>query len=413
LHQSQADRAHPVGFLLPRLKRRIAVSIAEPAVITAPPKPASTFVKGLDGVVAVQTTLSSIDGQRGILTYRGIDIHELAEKATYEEVVYLLWYGKLPNRRELAELEGRLAANRPVPDQIITILRNTPDDAIPMVVLRNAVSALAMFDSEAEDISPEATRRKAERLTAQMGTILTAYHRIRHGLEPIDPDPRLGHTPNLLYMLTGDPPDPISTKALDLYQTLLADHGMNASTFTARVVASTQADLHSAVAAALGALKGPLHGGAAEATMRTLFEIGEPEKADAFVENAFKTKRKIMGIGHRIYKTGDPRAVHLQKWSQIMGERRGELKWFHILKEVEQAVLKYRQLYSNVDFFSSTMLYYIGIPVDMFTPMFAASRISGWSAHVIEQYYDNVLIRPQSEYIGPTEQHYVPIDERE
>jgi len=380
------------------------VSTAEPV------KPA--FVKGLDGVVAAQTMLSSVDGQNGVLTYRGINIHELAEKACYEEVVYLLWYGKLPNRQELADLEARLAAQRTVPDQILNILRATPDNAVPMVVLRNAVSALAMFDPDAEDISPEATRRKAERLTAQMGTILTAYHRIRNRLEPIDPDPRLSHTPNLLYMLTGDQPDPQGVKALDLYQTLLAEHGMNASTFTARVVASTQADLHSAVAGALGSLKGPLHGGAAEATMRMLFEIGEPDKADAFVENAIKTKRKIMGIGHRIYKTGDPRVVHLQKWSQTLGERRGE-KWFQILKEVEQAVLKYKQLYPNVDFFSSTMLYYIGIPVDQFTPMFAASRIAGWSAHVIEQYADNVLIRPQSEFIGPTEQHYAPIEERE
>ncbi len=389
------------------------MSIAEPVTITAPPAPVSTFVKGLDGVVAAQTVLSSIDGQRGILTYRGINIHELAEKASYEEVVYLLWYGKLPNRRELADLEARLAANRSVPVQIINILRATPNNGIPMVVLRNAVSALAMFDPDAEDISPEATRRKAERLTAQMGTIMAAYHRIRQGLEPIEPDPRLGHTPNLLYMLTGDQPDPVLVKALDLYQVLLADHGMNASTFTARVVASTQADLHSAVSAALGSLKGPLHGGAAEATMRMLFEIGEVEKADAFVDNAFKTKRKIMGIGHRIYKTGDPRVVHIRNTSLKLGERCGKLKWFHILEEVEQAVLKYRQLYANVDFFSSTMLYYIGIPVDMFTPMFAASRIAGWSAHVIEQYADNVLIRPQSEFIGPTEQHYVPIDQRE
>jgi citrate synthase len=369
-------------------------------------------VKGLDGVVAAQTTLSSIDGQRGILTYCGIDIHELAEKASYEEVVHLLWYGKLPNRKELADLEARLAANRPIPTQIINILRATPDNGIPMVVLRNAVSALAMFDPDAEDISPEATRRKAERLTAQMGTIMAAYHRIRQGLEPIDPDPNLGHTPNLLYMLTGDQPDPTLVKALDLYQVLLADHGMNASTFTARVVASTQADLHSAVAAALGSLKGPLHGGAAEATMRMLFEIGDVEKADAFVDNAFKTRRKIMGIGHRIYKTGDPRVVHIRKTSLELGERRGELKWIHILEEVERAVLKYRQLYPNVDFFSSTMLYYIGIPVDMFTPMFAASRIAGWSAHVIEQYADNVLIRPQSEFIGQMDQHYIPIDER-
>jgi len=381
------------------------VSTTEP--VAKPP-----FVKGLDGIVAAQTNLSSVDGQRGVLTYRGINIHELAEHARYEEVVHLLWYGKLPTRQELADLEARLAANRAVPDQIINILRATPDNGIPMVVLRNAVSALAMFDPDAEDITPEATRRKAERLTAQMGTIMAAYHRIRHGLEPIDPDPRLDHTSNLLYMLTGDQPDPVNVRTLDLYQVLLADHGLNASTFTARVIASTQADLHSAIAGALGALKGPLHGGAAEATMRTLFEIGEVDKADAFVDNVFKTKRKIMGIGHRIYKTGDPRAVHLQKWSQILGERCGEIKWYHILKEVETAVQKYRQLYPNVDFYSSTMLYYIGIPVDLFTPMFAASRIAGWSAHVIEQYADNVLIRPQSEFIGHMDQHYVPIDQR-
>ena len=387
--------------------------IAEPVTIAAPPKPVSTYVKGLDGVVAAQTALSSIDGQRGILTYRGIDIHELAENASYEEVVYLLWYGKLPNRRELHDLEERLAANRPIPTQVVNILRQTPHNGIPMVVLRNAVSALAMFDPDAEDITPEATRRKAERLTAQMGTIMAAYHRIRQGLEPIEPDPRLSHTENLLYMLTGDQPDPANVRALDLYQVLLADHGMNASTFTARVIASTQADLHSAVSGGLGALKGPLHGGAAEATMRMLFEIGKVEKADAFVDNAFKTKRKIMGIGHRIYKTGDPRVVHIRRSSLGLGERSGELEWFHILEEVEKAVLKYRQLYANVDFFSSTMLYYIGIPVDMFTPMFAASRIAGWSAHVIEQYADNVLIRPQSEFVGPEEQHYIPIDRRE
>ncbi len=388
------------------------MSMAEAVKVTATPQPVTTYVKGLDGIVAAQTTLSSIDGQRGILTYRGIDIHELAEHACYEEVVHLLWYGKLPNRQELADLQARLAANRPIPDQIVTILRSHPDNAIPMVALRDAVSALALFDPDAEDISPEATRRKAERLTAQMGTIMAAFHRIRQGLEPIDPDPRLDHTSNLMYMMTGDVPDPVNVKALDLYQVLLADHGLNASTFTARVVASTQADLHSAVTGALGSLKGPLHGGAAEATMRTLFEIGDVDRADSFVDNAFKTKRKIMGIGHRIYKTGDPRVVHIEKTSRMLGERMGELKWYEILKEVEKAVLKYKQLYPNVDFYSSTMLYYIGIPVDMFTPMFAASRIAGWSAHVIEQYAENALIRPQSEYVGPVDQHYIPIEDR-
>lgn len=372
----------------------------------------SSYSPGLKGVVAAQTALSSIDGHNGVLTYRGINIHELAERSTYEEVVYLLWYGKLPTRNELAALKGHLAANRGLPPQVISLLRATPDDAVPMVVLRNAVSLLAFFDPDREDISPDATRRKASRLTAQMGTVLAAYDRIRRHLEPIDPDPRLDHTANILYMLTGDRPDPDFAWALDQYLTLLADHGMNASTFTARVVASTRADLHSAVTAALGALKGPLHGGANEATMNMLLEIGSPDKVDEYIDNAFATKKKIMGFGHRIYRTGDPRAVHLQKISRALGEKVGDTRWYEMSLMVEKAVQRNRGLYPNVDFFSASALYYIGIPIDLFTPMFAASRVAGWSAHVLEQHQQDVLIRPESEYVGPVDQHYGPIEER-
>jgi citrate synthase len=378
----------------------------------SPKTMAQPFVKGLDGIVAVQTEISSVDGPNSTLLYRGINIHELAEQASYEEVAYLLLNGHLPGRSELADFNARLVANRWLPAPLYDLLRTFPRDTVPMEALRVAVSSLSFYDPEIEDISIEATQRKAVRLIAQLPTLCAAYQRIRSGKEPIAPNPRMSHAANTLNML-GLSTESEFVRALNMYLILLADHGMNASTFTARVVASTQADLHSSVAAALGALKGPLHGGAAEATMRTVLEIGEVENADAFVDNVFKTKRKIMGIGHRIYKNGDPRVVHLQKWSRLMGEKNGALKWYEILLEVEKAVLKYRQLYPNVDFFSSTMLYYIGIPVDMFTPMFAASRISGWSAHVIEQYADNVLIRPQSEFIGPADQHYVPIDQRE
>ncbi len=374
----------------------------------------STFSPGLKGVVAAQTALSSIDGQNGVLTYRGINIHELIKCncSTYEEVVYLLWYGKLPTHDELAALKKHLADNRGLPPQVVNMLRDVPDDAIPMVVLRNAVSLLAFFDPDGDDISPESTRRKASRLTAQMGTVLAAYDRLRRRLEPIDPDPRLDHAANILYMLTGTPPDPDLAQALDQYLVLLADHGMNASTFTARVVASTRADLHSAVTAALGSLKGPLHGGANEATMKMLLEIASPDKVDEYIDNAFATKKKIMGFGHRIYRTGDPRAVHLQKMAKKLGDKVGDTRWYEMSLMVEKAVRRNRELYPNVDFFSAPAMYYIGIPIDLFTPMFAASRVAGWSAHVLEQHAQDVLIRPESEYVGSTDQHCAPIEQR-
>ncbi len=369
------------------------------------------FVKGLDGIVAAQTEISMVDGPNSTLLYRGINIHELAEQASYEEVAFLLLHGHLPNRSELADFNARLVANRWLPAPMYDLLRQLPRDAVPMEALRTAISALSFYDPEIEDISIEATLRKSVRLIAQVPTLTAAFERIRNGKDPIAPNPRLSHAANTLHMF-GLSTDPEFVQALNVYFILLADHGMNASTFTARVVASTQADLHSAISAAYASLKGPLHGGANEATMRMLLEIGELDRVDEYVDNAFAAKRKIMGFGHRIYKHGDPRSLHLNRWSERLGRKVNQLKYYEMSLAVEKAVLRHRELYPNVDFFSATLLYYLGIPIDLFTPMFACARIAGWCAHVIEQYKDNVLIRPQSEYIGPTGLHYIPIEER-
>lgn len=373
-------------------------------------KPA--FVKGLDGVVAVQTEISSVDGPNSILTYRGININELSENCIYEEVAYLLLYGKLPSRSELTDFNSRLVANRWLPAPMIDLLKSLPRDTVPMEALRTAVSALSFYDPEIEDISVEATQRKSVRLIAQLPTLTAAYDALRKGAQVIAPSPQLSHAANSLYMLGANYQDSEMVRAMDAYYILLADHGMNASTFTARVVSSTQADLHSAISSAFAALKGPLHGGANEATMNTLQEIGEPERVDAWVDNAFATKRKIMGIGHRIYKNGDPRAKHLNKWAELLGHKLNQVKWYEMSRMVENAVLRHRDLHPNVDFYSASMMYYLGIPIDLFTPFFACSRVAGWCAHVIEQYHDNVLIRPQSEYVGPTDQHFVALEQR-
>ena len=376
-----------------------------------PVKP--TFVKGLDGIVAVQTEISSVDGPNSTLTYHGININELAENATYEEAAFLLLYGKLPNRTELTDFNARLVANRWLPAPMIDLLRSLPRDTVPMEALRTAVSALSFYDAEIEDISLEATQRKAVRLIAQLPTLTAAYDAIRKNKLIVAPNPKLGHAANTLYMLGGNHEDSDMVRAMDAYYILLADHGMNASTFTARVVSSTQADLHSAISSAYAALKGALHGGANEATMYMLLEIGEPDKVDAWVDNSFVIKRKIMGIGHRIYKNGDPRAAHLNKWAEQLGRKLNQVKWYEMSRMVENAVLRHRDLHPNVDFYSASMMYYLGIPIDLFTPLFACSRIAGWRAHVIEQYKDNVLIRPQSEYTGPSNQHFTALDQRQ
>lgn len=375
-----------------------------------PTKP--TFVKGLAGVVAAQTAISMVDGPNSTLVYRGINIHELAENATYEEVCYLILHGHLPTSNELGDFSARLVANRWLPAPMYDLMRAMPRDTVPMEALRTAVSALSFYDPEIEDISIEATQRKAVRLIAQLPTLTAAYHRIRNKQEPIAPNPRLSHAANALYMLAGQSPDADFTQAMNLYLILLADHGMNASTFTARVVASTQADLHSAVSSAYASLKGPLHGGANEATMNMLLEIGEPEHVDPWVEKAFSTKRVIMGFGHRIYKHGDPRASHLSQWAEKMCAKIGQPKYFQMSRMVEESVQKRRELYPNVDFYSASLLWAMGVPIDLFTPFFACSRVVGWSAHVIEQYRDAALIRPQSEYVGPVGDHFVPVEDR-
>jgi citrate synthase len=374
---------------------------------------APTFVKGLAGVVAAQTALSSVDGLNGVLTYRGLNIHDLAGKAEYEEIVYLLLHGALPTAAQLADLKKELSANRAVPQEVLDLITATAKSGVPMDVMRTAISALAFHDPETEDYSVEATQRKGLRLIAKFPTVVAAIHRAREGQAILAPDASLSHAANFLYMLLGSKQDQLKTDAMNLYFVLLADHSLNASTFTARVVASTNADLHAAVTAAIGALKGNLHGGAAEATMNTLVEIGSLNKVDAFVDNAFETKRKIMGIGHRIYKHGDPRATHLLEWARKIEAAEGQgRQYVDMAKGVEQAVLRHKELYPNVDFFSAPMLYYIGIPIDLDTCVFAVSRVGGWTAHVIEQYNDSALIRPAAEYVGPTNQSFTAITDR-
>jgi len=381
--------------------------------MTTPPAAAPAFTKGLVGVVAAQTALSSVDGTNGILTYRGLNIADLAGRASYEEVVYLLFYGRLPTAAELASFQQALVAERALPQAVLNHITAAPVSATPMDVLRTAISMLAYFEPAVEDISIEATLRKAVRLVAQFPTVVAAIHRHREGHALLAPSDALGHAANFLYMLHGEAQSDLENQAMDLYLVLLADHSLNASTFTARVTASTNADLHAAITAAIGALKGNLHGGAAEATMNTLLEIGGLDRVDAFVDNAFATKRKIMGIGHRIYKSGDPRARHLLEWARRMEQAQGKgSRYVDMALGVEKAVLRHKELYPNVDFFSAPMLYYLGIPTALDTCAFAISRVAGWSAHVIEQYKDATLIRPGADYIGPKNQTYVPLADR-
>lgn len=373
--------------------------------------------QGLEGVVIGQSSLCRIDGGRGELFYRGVNIHDLAENATFEETAYLLWYGKLPTRSQLDAFTARLATYREMPLPLKMMLPNFPKTATPMEVLRTATAALSMFDPTANEIqSFESNLEKAMRLTAVFPTILAAFDRARDGLGPIDPDPELGHAANFLYMLHGVRPDEDSVRALDIYLTLLAEHGMNASTFSARVTASTLGDIYSAVVSAIGTLKGPLHGGANQAVMEMLEEIGEEENAKPYIQHALDNKQRIMGIGHRVYKTEDPRVRHLRRLSAVLSIEVCEPKWHIISLRVEEVALpalRAKQLFTNVDFYSATVLHCLGIPTDMFTPLFAMGRIVGWTAHISEQYAHNRLIRPRAEYIGPENVRWVPIEERE
>ena len=367
---------------------------------------------GLQDVVVATSEICSIDGQRGKLTYRGYDIRDLAENSTYEEVVYLLWNGRLPRREEWDEFEEELVGNRSVAPEVLDLLMHLSPAQNPMDTLRTAVSALALYDPDAEDMSGEANRRKAVRLTAQMGTLVAAYDRIRKGKDPISPVPKLNRAANFLYMLQGRVPEAEAARWFDVALILHADHSYNASTFAARVTASTLSDMHSAITLAIGTLKGPLHGGANEQVMKMLLEIETPDRAADYVRNLLAQKKKVMGFGHRVYRTEDPRATVLRKMSENLGRRAGQTKWFDISKEIEDFMIREKKLNANVDFYSASAYYVLGIPVDLYPLVFAVSRISGWIAHVLEQYADNKLIRPLAEYVGPTDRKYVPIDQR-
>src|SRR5215470_3119477 len=368
---------------------------------------------GLEDVIAGESGICYIDGMKGILAYRGYNIHELATNSTFEETCYLLWFGRLPNAAELADTSKKLAAGRAVPQQVIDSIKAMPKSALPMEVLRTSASMLSMYDAEAEDMSPEANLRKAIRLTAQTATLVTAFHRIRSGNEVVAPRTDLSHAANFAYMLNGTPPNEAVAKALDIALILHADHEWNASTFAARVTAATLSDIYSAATSAIGALKGPLHGGANEAVMHMLLEIGEPSKVDAYVRELFAAKKKIMGFGHRVYHTEDPRATHLRRMSKEACARAGQAKWYEMSARIEQLVKAEKNLNANVDFYSATTYFVSGMPIDLFTPFFAVSRMSGWTAHILEQYSNNRLIRPRAEYIGPPpDLKWVPVNQR-
>jgi citrate synthase len=370
--------------------------------------------KGLAGVVAANSGICWIDGDAGVLAYRGIDIHELAEQSTFEETTYLLWFGQLPSPAELKDFSKRLADARKLDPKIIDLLRSFPKSATPMEVLRTAVSALSFYDPDEADNEHDANVSKSFRLTSQIAMLVAAYDRLRKGQPVIEADPSLSHAANFLWMLNGEKPSATATKTFDLALILHADHELNASTFAARVIAATLSDIHSAITGAIGALKGPLHGGANEAVMRMLFAI-DKEGADPvdYVGKLLAQKKKISGFGHRVYHTEDPRATHLRKMSEALGESSGNAKWFKMSRAIEKYILAEKKLNANVDFYSASTYTMLGIDLDLFTPIFAVSRISGWAAHVIEQLDDNRLIRPRAEYIGPEYPvRYTPIEKR-
>jgi citrate synthase len=375
-------------------------------------KPAAKTGAGLEGVVAAESAIGDVDGVNGVLIYQGLNIHDLAEHSTFEETVYLLWHGRLPKRDELDALKGELAANRKLPGEVLTLIRSFPADAEPMDSLRTAVSALAFYDKGARDLSREGALRTATRLTAQFPVVVATIERVRKGSEPIEPRADLNIASNFLYMLKGEEPSEREARIFDVCLILHADHELNASTFTSRVIAGTLADMYGAVTGAIAALSGPLHGGANTNVMKMLLEIGEPSRADEWLRDALANKKKIMGFGHRVYKTEDPRSVWLRRFSRELAESKGETRWIEILERLRELMFAEKKLYPNVDYYSGSAYYLMGIPLDLFTPIFAVSRISGWTGHVLEQYANNRLIRPRAEYVGPRDVPYVPIDER-
>jgi citrate synthase len=373
------------------------------------------IAKGLEGIIANSTSLSDVLGKEGVLIYAGYDINELAGKATYEEIVYLLWHGALPNRAELDELRAKLRSERELPRGLVDFIKATPPNANPMDVMRTAVSMLGLYDSglSDEDSRQDADHRRAISITAKIGVIAAYFHRARQGLELPKVRDDLGEAAHFLYLLNGTEPSPEAEKTLDVAYVLHADHGMNASTFSARVTIATLSDIYSAITSAIGTLKGPLHGGANEGVIHMLLEIGSENKVDDWIEEQLAQKKKIMGIGHRVYKVLDPRAPHLRTMAVKLSEELGEPKWIRMSERIAEIMKEKKGLNANVDFYSATVYYSLGIPTDMFTPIFAISRTSGWTAHVLEQLADNRLYRPLSAYVGPpVGKKFIPIDER-
>jgi citrate synthase len=370
------------------------------------------LIRGLEGVVAAETQLCDLDGKNGRLAYRGYDIDDLARKATFEEVAYLLWMGELPNKSQLDRFMEELAAARPIPGDLVKAYALMPKQTDPMRVLQASVAVLGMHDQDTTDNSHAANLRKAMRLTSQFATAICAHHRVRNGQEPVPPSKDLSLAANFLYMLTGKKPSEVTTKAFDASLVLYAEHELNASTFTTRVIAATLSDMHSAVAGGVGALKGTLHGGAGEAVMRTLLEIGRLDNVDAFVDKALAEKRRLMGMGHRVYTAGDPRAAILKGMAEAACREMGQALWYDLAVKLHAKVQALKKLIPNVDFYSAPLFYSIGIPVDLFTPVIATSRIAGWTANLLEQYDDNRLIRPRADYKGPGRKPFVPVEKR-
>src|SRR2546423_6447217 len=378
------------------------------AVSAPPAKPAG----GLEGVVAAKSDICFINGTEGQLIYRGYDIGDVVENLSFEEVAYLLWEGKLPNRTELATLKQQLSASMSLPQHVLEIMRSMPKGTEPMDALRTAASALGEGDPDLHSNEPDANRRKAIRLTAQFPTIVTAFHRSRNAQAPISPDPSLSIAANFLYMLNGKRPHETLTRVMDAALVLHAEHGMNASTFAARVIAATLADMHAAVTGAVAALKGPLHGGANQDVMELLLECGDAETAEKKVRDMLANKQKVPGFGHRVYRTFDPRATFLRKMSKQLGEAAGNSKWYEMSERLIPIVKRAKSKDPNVDFFSASAYYTMGIPLDLFTPIFAIARVTGWTAHIMEQHRNNRIIRPTDDYVGPTGLKVEPIDRR-
>jgi citrate synthase len=360
-----------------------------------------------------RTETSFIDGKTGVLEYRGFGIHDLAAHSTFEETAYLLLYGNLPSRQELAAFDARLKAERALPEPVYDVITSVKH-AHPMDVLRTAVSALAGFDPDRNDNSEAANIRKGARLTSQLPIIVMAHHAIRHGRKPVAPDPKLSHAANFLYMLNGKAPSADTARLMDTDFVLHAEHGANASSFTARVVTGTNADLHSSITAAVATLSGPAHGGAAEDVMKMAVEIGEPERAAQYVKDILARGERVTGFGHRVYRVEDPRARHLREGVRRLSEERGEPKWYAILEAVVQAMQPYarRGIHVNVDFYAGVVYHLLGVPQDLFVPIFAIGRVPGWTVQVVEQFRHNILIRPRLHYVGPRERKYVPLSER-